>query len=181
MELDYKNTKEHIFNFYTNIKKHQTALKTYSKVKKLIVLLIGIFISISIVFFRWNTFKVNDEVSPEDILYIVLPIVIALIVIILSLLFAKINNRENLEEELKKIDFDEEIEVNVSFQKDGIVYKKNDVEMKYNWNFVKTIKEEKDVLYIVFKNMRGIVIPLNIFGEDINKDEVIKIVKENIN
>ena len=53
--------------------------------------------------------------------------------------------------------------------------------MKYNWNFVKSIKEEKDVIYIVFKNMRGIVIPLNIFGEDINKDEVIKIVKENIN
>ena len=85
MELDYKNTKEHIFNFYTNIKKHQTALKTYSKVKKLIVLLIGIFISISIVFFRWNTFKVNDEVSPEDILYIVLPLLNLTVVSLLTI------------------------------------------------------------------------------------------------
>ena len=82
MELKFYNNKELLYNAYIYFLSKETALKTYRRFKKIIVLILGLFISLSIVAFNFETIKSNDGLTPEQIVYIGAPITIVIAIII---------------------------------------------------------------------------------------------------
>lgn len=181
MELKFHNNKEAFYDVYLYFIAKETALKTYKRFKKIIVLILGLFISLSIVAFNFKTIKSNEGLTPEQILYIGSPIVIALIIVILSSLLSGVVARENFEDAYKK-SVDENEEVTFKLDDKGIVILKEGKYKSYYWNGVKSVFERDEKIYIILNYDEFIVIPTEAFTEDIEftKEELIEEIKNHI-
>lgn len=166
MELKYNNNKEAMFDCYMYFHNKQTALKTYIRFKKFIILALGLFISLSILFFNWRTIQANDGMTPEDILYTIIPVAISLIIIIVSSLLSGVINKENFEEVFKS-NITEDEEAVIKLDDKGITYLVNDNYKFYYWEGVKSIIEENNNIYILLNYDNVIIIPNEAFSEDV--------------
>ena len=177
MELKYYNSKEALYDCYMYFINGQTALKTYRKFKKILILLLGVFISLSILLFNWRTVEVNDGFTPENILYISMPIVIAVIIIVVSSLLSGVINRENFEDIAKNSILENE-EITLRIEDKGITYLTEDKQ-----KFYKSVVEENDNIYILLNYDGAIVITNEAFNEDVDfsKKDLIEEIKKHIN
>lgn len=68
---------------------------------------------------------------------------------------------------------------NLTIDNNGIVFKKDGVQNKMDWNAIATLVDEKDYYFLYNSSMSGIVIPKGKIRGNIN--ELDKILKKNIN
>ena len=173
LEVEYKNQKQQLSDYNDFFMKNQTALKKYRKLKRIIMLPIGIILSIFILVAKYPLMRIHKEVTPEDIVYILVPTIIGILWCVIGGILSYLIKKENFDDKLKdeKINFDEK--VTVSLLEEGIKYTKEHQEVLYKWDFVKKLEDKKDVLYVIMKDNSAIIIPIEAFNENVTKDKFI--------
>ncbi|NLK95077.1 MAG: YcxB family protein [Clostridiales bacterium] len=180
MELSYKNSELDFFKYYKKYLSEQTAIKIYRRIKSLIMIPIGMVLAISIYFMRLPLIKIHEQVEPEDIIYIILPILFGVLWYISYTIIHHLSIKENLSSILKNISYDYNEEINIKFNEDGIIAKRESSSFTIKWNGVKEFYEDKELLYIILVDRNAIIIPKDVFNEENTKEDLIKLIKENI-
>lgn len=180
LEVEYKNKKQELSDYNDFLMKNQTALKKYRRFKRIVMLPIGIIFSIFILVAKYPLMRVHQEVTPNDIVYILAPTLVGILWCVFMGILSYLIRKENFEDKLKdeSINFEEDIVLNLS--EEGIKYTREKQETLFCWNFIKKVEEEKETLYIVMKDNSGVVVPLSVFDEDLTKEEFVDYINNEV-
>ena len=173
LEVEYKNQKQQLSDYNDFFIKNQTALRKYRKFKRILMLPIGIILSIFILVAKYPVMKIHKEVTPEDILYILIPTIIGILWCVIGVILSYPIKKENFEDKLKDENINLDEKITVSLSEEGIKYTKEHQEVLYHWNFVKKLEDKKDVLYVIMKDNSVIIIPTEAFNDNVTKDKFI--------
>lgn len=180
LEVEYKNEKQQLSDYNDLFIKNQTALKKYRRFKRIVMLPIGIILSIFILIAKYPLMRVHQEVTPEDIVYILVPTLIGVVWCVIGGVVSYLIKKENFEDKIKdeSINFDDNITVNLS--EEGIKCTRSQQETLYHWNFIKKVEEAKDVLYIIMKDNSAVIVPFEVFDEDLTKEEFVEYIDKEV-
>ncbi|MBU5486736.1 YcxB family protein [Clostridium sp. MSJ-8] len=171
MKLKYKNNIDKLFEFYKYYLNNQKSIKKYRLIRNIIWIPIGLLISIIIGISKSGLMIAHNKIEREDIIIILLPLFIGILIVLLIKLLTGVVRRENFEDMLKEYEIDDKTLISVEVLEDGLKVKGKFTETDYSWNYVDKVVKNKDSIYIVFKDNKGLVIPIDAFKEESLKDD----------
>lgn len=174
MEFIYKNTKEELYDFYLYYLKDQKTINKYKLIKKIIMIPIGLILSLTSLYFRWDLIKIHGYLTTQDIAFIFLPIIFGVLWCSIGFLLANTIRKEHFEDILKNIKYDIDEEISIVLDDYGIICKRPEEKTTYKWESIKKVEEKNNCVYIVLKNNRGIIIPDSKFDDENKKEEFFK-------
>ena len=166
MKLKYKNNIDKLFEFYKYHLNNQKALKKYRLIKTIIWIPIGLLISVVIGISKSGLMIAHNQVEREDIIVILLPFVVGILIVLLIKLLTGVVRRESFEDILKEYGIDDNSSMSIEILEDGLKVNGEFTQTQYSWDYVDKIVRNKDSIYIVFKDNKGLVIPMDAFTEE---------------
>ena len=174
MKIKYKNSIDDLVKLNMDIFKKDPVIQKRIKIKHIIL---PIFIILDFLVVSWFNNFIMNKLS-----YLFLAF--CLFIIISWILFypklAEVQYRKMLIKRLKnniKNDFD----LIVTIDKSGIREESQNGNVTYCWDKVEEVKDIGTHIFIYISNLNAIVIPSNSFRDEREKNELIKIINENIN
>ena len=173
MKIKYKNSIDDLVQLNMSIFKRDLVIQKRLKIKYAIV---PIIIIVDFFVVSWLTGFVRNKITNLFLIF-------CLIIIIPWLLFyprfAEFQYKKILIKRLKnniKNDFD----LIVTIDKSGIREESQNGNVTYYWDKVEEVKDIGTHIFIYISNLNAIVIPSNSFRDEREKNELIKIINENI-
>ena len=171
MKLKYKNNIDKLFEFYKYHLNNQKALKKYRLVKTIMWIPIGLIMSIIIGISKSSLMIAHNKVEREDIIVILSPLIVGILIVLLIKLLTGVVRRESFEDILKEYGIDNNSSISIEILEDGLKVEGEVTETRYSWDYVDKIVKNKDSVYIVFKDNKGLVIPIDAFKEESEKED----------